>query len=700
MLEIRSVLDSRYEIIENIGNGGMGEVYKALDKHLGLPVAIKLFVANKTDEISRAFHREAQLLSNLKHPALPRVTDYSQNNDIQYLVMEFIEGSDLKTQAADREKKLGTGEAAVFSVDEVLAWSKQLLDVVGYLHRNGIQHRDIKPANIKIRNGQLFLLDFGIAFGQIGDMTTFSLESFFWRSGTEEFSPPEQLNAQKTTPASDLYSVAATLYLLLTGEKAETARNRLLNKAKDKPDPIKPIPASLAGGHVSSALMAALELDMNRRPQSAGELYWRMFPPVAEKPEPKAARKMRKLMIAAMLLIASISGGVIFSMAQEQYCRYNPCGTPLPEPIKPVADPRRESVDLTTEALSLLQAAKYQDSLKKSERAIAKDPGNPFARFVYGDAIWDTEYEEALSYSEMTKVQEQADKILELVAAPETAEEYTARGWANLVKERYDIAISDTNRALELKPDSVAALMIRGSARSFIPDEGNKSLLKAFDDYEKVINLMPNYAQAWANRAAAFIKLKKYEWAISDLTEAVRLIPAARYYNDRGNAYLEQGKYEEARREFQQALGVNKNSLTAHTGLGDICVAQEDWKNAVDHYSKAIAIRPFLTVLRNRGYAYGGLKQFNKSVKDFSDALEMDPTDYLSYKYRGLAYCGLEKWEKALPDLSNAIQHINSGSTDELSTLYSYKAMVHRQLNDEQKARADEKKAATLSNKK
>jgi serine/threonine protein kinase/regulator of sirC expression with transglutaminase-like and TPR domain len=689
MLETGYLLDSRYRIEENIGNGGMGEVYRVIDTRLNVPVAVKL-LAPGIEESAKAFEREAQLLSNLRHPALPLVTDYSQTEEFQYLVMEYIEGDDLQKQLVKRDN-------VPFAAADVLNWAKQLIDVMNYLHGQGIQHRDVKPSNIKVRNGRIFLLDFGIAYGQIGEMPTMNSRSFFWESGTKDFASLEQMNGEKTTPASDIYSLAATLYLLLTGKKPESANYRFQVTAMgNNPDPLKDIRTHIPSldGPVAEAVMSALNLDMNRRPQSIAEFYWKMFPPAAAKPKRRPAAVFAVFAALPLLLIVGIIIGVLQNGTRT---------TPSPGSAARDAmsntkiDLVEESKQRADEAMVLLQSGKYKESIKKSEEALNLDPENAFARFILGDAVWDTSYDDAESFQEMSRVQEQADKILAGVTSPKTAEEYTARGWANLAREKYDIAISDATKALEIKSGFVAALMIRASARTFIPDENNKSLLKAFDDFEEILRLMPNYAQAWANRASAYVKLDKNEWAISDLTEAIRILPSARFYNGRGGAYYNLGKYPEARSEYQQAQSLDKNSLAAKTGIGDTYFMEEDWRRAIENYSKVISIKPTAVTLRSRGFAYGALKEFGKAVTDFDSVVELDKSDPLAYQYRGQAYCGLEQWKKAIADFSKAIDLTSSKDTANLSELYKTRAYAYREIDDEAKARSDEKRATTLS---
>jgi len=242
MLTPDTHLKDRYRILHQIGRGGFGTVYKAVDEVLSCSVAIKEtredVVTN--DKIKKAFEREAKLLRNLKHECLPRVTDYFFHDNSQFLVMDFIEGEDL---GALLKRRLPSG--GPFTVAEILPWADRILSALAYLHNlpEPIIHRDIKPANIKLGNdGGIYLLDFGLAKGSTGQMSTiredestFSLAAF-----SHAYAPLEQRQETGTQPQSDIYAFGATLYHLLTGQIPITASNRDEEVQRGLPDPLKP----------------------------------------------------------------------------------------------------------------------------------------------------------------------------------------------------------------------------------------------------------------------------------------------------------------------------------------------------------------------------------------------------------------------------------------------------------------------------
>ncbi len=212
MLTPDVVLQNRYRIIRQLGQGGMGAVYEAVDERLDTTVALKetLF----TDErLRKQFEREARLLARMHHPALPRVSDHFSEADGQFLIMQFIAGDDLSEMIARRR--------GPFPTDQVLTWADQLLDALDYLHTQDPQiiHRDIKPQNLKLTaRGQIILLDFGLAKGQIGEFSRVSTSASIF-GYTPNYAPLEQIQGLGTDPRSDIYALGATLYHLMTGVK-------------------------------------------------------------------------------------------------------------------------------------------------------------------------------------------------------------------------------------------------------------------------------------------------------------------------------------------------------------------------------------------------------------------------------------------------------------------------------------------------
>ncbi|MDQ7823030.1 MAG: serine/threonine-protein kinase [Candidatus Eremiobacteraeota bacterium] len=203
-----TVLNERYRITGIIDSGGMSTIYHAEDQRLGSRWAIKeLMVVTQDKEeqniIQAQFKKEAEILSQLSHPNLPKVFDYFVQGEREFLVEEYVEGKNLLSLVDERES---------FPEEEVVSWALQVCECLVYIHEKGIVYRDLKPSNIIVReNGTVKLLDFGIARIYSSGKTQDTIIM-----GTPGYSPPEQYGKSQTDARSDIFSLGATMHFLLS----------------------------------------------------------------------------------------------------------------------------------------------------------------------------------------------------------------------------------------------------------------------------------------------------------------------------------------------------------------------------------------------------------------------------------------------------------------------------------------------------
>ena len=254
MIETGTLLQNRYRVNRQVGQGGMGAVYVATDERFQSTVAIKRTFFDDP-ALKKAFEREAHLLNRLRHPALPKVSDHFEEGDSQFLVMEYIEGEDFAELLRRRN--------AAFPLADVLAWADELLDALGYLHAQepAVVHRDIKPQNMKLTpEGRVVLLDFGLAKGHSTRTSASATASVFGYS--PHYAPLEQMQGTGTDTRSDLYSLAATLYHLMTGATPADALTRAGATVKGQPDPLRP--AHVAHAQVPEAVGKIIQRAMSQ----------------------------------------------------------------------------------------------------------------------------------------------------------------------------------------------------------------------------------------------------------------------------------------------------------------------------------------------------------------------------------------------------------------------------------------------------
>lgn len=202
----------KYEIKKQIGSGAMGAVYEAIDPLIQRKVAIKTlkseFLTSDGSNLLKRFRQEAQAIGQLHHPNIVAIFEYGKDEELggYFIAMTFVEGKDLKKYFDSNEK---------FNLEAVCHIIIQLLDALGFTHKQNIYHRDIKPSNLILKpDGTVMVTDFGIASLENSDLTQDST-----LMGTPSYLSPEQLKGQSVDGRTDLYSTAVILYQFLTGEK-------------------------------------------------------------------------------------------------------------------------------------------------------------------------------------------------------------------------------------------------------------------------------------------------------------------------------------------------------------------------------------------------------------------------------------------------------------------------------------------------
>ncbi|SNY86105.1 Serine/threonine protein kinase [Nocardia amikacinitolerans] len=264
------VVGDRYELVREIGAGGMGQVYEGFDRHLKRRIAVKFPQPglDSDPDWTKRFFREAELMARLRHPGMPVIHDAGTvpgNPERPYLVMEFIEGVTLG-ELLDRRGPLAIGAVATLGA--------QAAAVLAATHRNRIYHRDLKPSNLMLcADGTVKVLDFGLAVILDTDMTRYT--STGHTLGTPAFMAPEQVEGRPVVPQTDLYALGLVLHELLTGDRVMTGstpyavwQNQVHLPSPDIREIRPEIPADMA-----ELIMSMLAKSPDQRPEDAATVH-------------------------------------------------------------------------------------------------------------------------------------------------------------------------------------------------------------------------------------------------------------------------------------------------------------------------------------------------------------------------------------------------------------------------------------------
>ena len=300
-----------YEIVEPLGRGGMGEVYRAQDLRLNRFVAIKIVLsgARVTAEQRERFNREAQAVARLVHPHVCRLYDVGHDHDLDYLVMEFLEGETLATRMA----------RGPLPVDDAIAIAGQIADALAHTHQQGLVHRDLKPGNVMLTPTGAKLLDFGLA-KSLSDaspgsaVTSSTLIGVGVIAGTLPYMAPEQIEGQPLDARCDIFALGAILYEMLSGQRAfsgDTVSSTMASILIGQPAPLGAVLPNILPSLADVVAKCLAKRPADRWSSAAEVAAALRNPDMAATGRAHRRFTRRALIAAAALIVAAVLVGVL-----------------------------------------------------------------------------------------------------------------------------------------------------------------------------------------------------------------------------------------------------------------------------------------------------------------------------------------------------------------------------------------------------
>ena len=656
-----------YRLIEQIGAGGMGVVFRAHDEQLERDVAVKILPAGlfADDATRKQFRKEALAVGKLNHPNIAMAFDFGDEGGIDYLVTEYIPGVNLDQMLAQQALPQKT----------VLELGIQLASGLEAAHRENVIHRDLKPGNIRVNpDGQLKILDFGLAklVEPIEVAETANLNTTLSLSGTMPYMAPELLRAEAADARSDIWAAGAVLYEMATGKRAFPDRQpSLLIDAILHYDPVRP---SLLNPEVSAALEAVILKAMDREPdlryQSARELKADLTRILAGdelstaplhrskvlEVEGRSRNRKIALILAGVLLVGVAAGYAIkrwwptAATTQQRILAVLPFDTVGQDPATGAL-----GLGLTETLTAKLAEASASDGIQVVSPRDLRDQGVKTAADARREFGTDLVLESSLQRSGQTI------RVNCFLVDSKTHRQIAARSITVDAGDTFglqDQVVSETLDMLpvQIKPEQRRKLNVRQDTqpaayeayirgRGYLQEPGSENLDKAIAEFTKAIHIDPNYALGYALLGNSYwLGFQQYAKPNDWVANASRNCQKALSLNPElvaghvcmGRLLTGSGKYDQAVEQFQQAIAAEPGSEDALTGLAEAYTHLGDFTAAEATYKKAVALRPeYWGVYSWLGAFYSGQNRYSDAAAAFLKVTQLAPGNYLGYSNLG-----------------------------------------------------------------
>lgn len=666
---IGQLLDGRYRIVQILSSGAFSQTYLAADtRRPGHPQCVvkQLRPPSNNSKILktalRLFRQEAEILEKLgRNDRIPLLLAYFEDNNHFYLVEEFIEGHPL-------HKELIPGHP--WKEDLVIELLEEILNILVFVHQNGVIHRDVNPSNLIRRKSDqaLVLIDFGsvkAVSSQLAEENNQPMRTI--ATGTPSYMPIEQFQGNPQFN-SDLYAVGMIAIQALTGLEGsdlpklqdpslsisgEIAWRQRARVSNELASIIDKMVHHYYGKRYKSAIDAIAELN-----QLTGKTGL-VNPTSPNHPPYKTHKPRRDISLNRLWTVVGIAATglvgliVIFGLFQV---------LSRPDPVKSEAALKR--------GVERLEAGDPEAAIKAFTRSIQLFPDNSEAFRKRANAYYDLQkYEQAI-----------ADYTQAIKLDPTNPDIYFNRSLAYHQMRDFGNAINDLNQVIRLNPEDTDAFYQRGLAHY-----SQENYEAAILDYTEVIRRQPNNSEAYRARGSAHVKSGNLQAGMADYTEAIRLNPesAAAYYN-RGRARFHLGDYQGALADYNQVISWEPDNAEAYGNRCSTYINLGNYEAAIESCSRSIQLNPTAMDYNNRCIAHLNVQNYDAAIGDCTKAIELEPNNSKAHSNRGLVHSLAEDYEAAIADYSQAIS-LNPNDAES----YSNRAQAHAELGNYSEAIAD-----------
>jgi eukaryotic-like serine/threonine-protein kinase len=630
---------SHYEVVADLGAGGMGVVYRAHDTKLNRDVAIKVLPHDKviSDNARSRFKREALAASALNHPNIITIYEVNSDADTDFIVMEYVRGSTLLHLLHKRK----------LTIEEALGYCGQIADAVSKAHAAGIIHRDLKPGNIMVTDdGLVKVLDFGLAkidydsgdSSASGITHSFTLTQPGMITGTVAYMSPEQARGEKVDARSDIFSFGIVMFEALSGQLPFNGPNSI---------------ALLHNLHFSPPR------DLTQmRPDVPPQIVALIAKMLEKQPEKRVQAMSDVCSVLRGGKSNVLDGPMSWRSRGSGAERLLASAAPLPGKSRFLSKSRTIELSLAILILLLGIGVWYFNHRAKTRSATSVSQELPVDDNAF--AL----YQRARQYLDMWDRSGNVDKAIALLQRgiqldPQSAVSYAALGEAYCHKNRASpdpqwikLATDNANKAVALDSDLAASHVTAGMVKEQAGDSSG-----AEQEYQRAARLDPKSAVPHRNLGRLYAKAGKADLGNEEFRRALELDPKDwGSYVELGVQAYKSGQYKDAASFLEQALKIVPDDISVLVNLGATYHALTRDDDAAAALQRALEIKPDADVYNNLGTIRYYQGHYDEAATAFEKTVSLSANDFNSWASLGDAYRQLHNADKAKQSYQQAIQ--------------------------------------------